>query len=99
MTAATHPPLTLRKGDILEANPSAGLHLRFLLRVDSPQRRRGTRVYPTGHVSQEDIHPRVDRLVACGIHEDCRASLDLAMACAEERWRGHLASTDKGGGA
>lgn len=28
---------------------------------------------------------RTDRLVACGAHEDCRASIDLAMSCAAQR--------------
>ena len=46
------------------------------------------------------VHPGIgiyfcDRLVACGRDEDCRASLDLAMACAAERVASHQVSASQ----
>ena len=89
--------VTLYPGDILEAvDPHGG----FLIQAQDPafdpvlRRGFGIRVMANGDILPVSIHKR-DRLVACGRDEDCRGSLDLAIACAAER-RGHPISHGQG---
>ena len=87
--------IQLYPGDILEAN--AKTHdgrERYPLLVLDTEEALGRATFDTGQQTIIHYHDG-DVLRACGRHEDCRANLDLAMACAAQRVASPQVSADR----
>ncbi len=82
-------------GDILTNQDDGQKARRLLMRVSRVSHGRLVADAQSGRRGEEIVQVAIyntDTLVACGIHDDCRASIDLAVACADQR-RGHPIST------